>query len=124
MTQPTTMRPNPVPTSHKILLRYDFTAGTMELADNGKLLADRRIPLQIGDTLEFSSPDGTVDIELVPADVFSTTSYTSGPPATEVVKVLAKPLPGTTCKIWCGIKGVAPASAHIAAYGSDPTFPN
>ena len=126
MTQSSTVQkmvPASTPTHHEIVLKYNLAGKSMQLFDNGVKDPDRKFHFQVGDTLEFSSPNGAVDIELEPPEVFSPNTFTGGETPSAPVAVVAAPGPGVQCKMWCGIQGIVPASAHIPGYGGFPEFP-
>jgi hypothetical protein len=117
------MVPLATPTHHEIVLKYNLLSQTMQLSDNGVDCPDRTFHLKVGDVLEFSSPNGAVDVELEPPEVFSPNAFAGGQTPSAPVVVKAAPGAGVTCKLWCGIQGIVKASDHITAYGGFPEIP-
>lgn len=126
MTQARTMTQPKSPSTgihHQIVLKYDLTKKTMQLSDNGVDCPNRTIRLHNDDQIEFSSPNGAVDILFDEPDLFSSPNYQGGPTPTGPVTVRNVHAGQKPTQFWCGIQGIVPASARIPQYGGTGEFP-
>jgi hypothetical protein len=85
-------------THHKMTLDYDLANLKLTVSDNGDVLPDRTIHLKVGHTLEFSSPQGDVNLVCEPEEGFKPYQYSTGS-----TNILVQPEAPPKGKIWCGV---------------------
>lgn len=110
-------------THHEIVIKYDLSNKSMEISDNGNVCPDRTIQLHKNDVLEFSSPNGAVDILFDSPSLFSSPTFKGGATPTGPITVKSTPADQKPIQFWCGIQGIVDASARIPAYGGTGEFP-
>lgn len=110
------------PMHHKIVLVYDPARQIMIALDNNNVLPNNRINLKKGDTIEFSSPQGPVQVGFDDSTGVQQKELAAHDPAATVAQA-----PEKGARIWCGIKLNGATYGYpdqkLSQYGIQPEVP-
>ena len=130
MTQPTTTYaapPEKAGPHHKIMLVYDPYRELMIALDDGKLLRDNILHLNLNDTVEFWSPQGPVHVGFKDVGFTDSKGDKLRALTSQAGSATLTQAPTEGARIWCGIQlnGQAYGYPHqeLDNYGIQPEIP-